>query len=165
MRRGLIAFLAGGIWELLRFVTVFLLSTVAPAPAERSHLLLLWMGAPALLLAALFFSCAYYPERVSSYLPMVRLGAVLTAVADIVMVVGGAPLWAEMVSETTLPPRPIIFGVFLVLFVDLVVAVILFTLRPEDDQPGPAAEPRPDQDLPDYSSTEVQDTPDDSSRT
>ena len=131
MRKSTGLFLVAGIWELIRFVAVFLESAAAPAPIPNAHLNLLWLAGPALVLAALFFSSAYYPSRIRAYIPILRIGAVIAVIVDAAVVMTGSYDWAPPGAGASVigGSRALFLLAFGILVVDLLVVSLLLTYR------------------------------------
>jgi hypothetical protein len=86
--------LGGGIWSLFRFAVVALL-IARLVPGDRLfHIGLLWIGAPSLVMAGLFGGCAFIDRSDAYYLPLLRIGMLLAAVADVIVIL----------TRTYLPP-------------------------------------------------------------
>ena len=169
MSKGVILFLAGGIWELSRFVAVFIVSTFLLASIPDAHVNLLWLGAPAILLSAVFFSAAYYPSRVGAYLPILRIGTAVAVVSDMVVVVTGSYNW---VPDGGLLPaigegRVVFLAAFGILVVELILLSLLISFRAEPatgqvptEGQQPAQQPDPEtpmdeEQLPEYDPTDL----------
>lgn len=153
-------FLLAGIWELIRFIVVFLSSAAAPATIPNAHLNLLWLGGPALVLAALFFSSAYYPDHIQAYVPMLRIGTAIAAITDAAVVLTGSYNWTRPGTGMTGPDagRVLFLLAYGVLVLDLIVVSLLISYRPPRhgrpvNSPGEAASGE-DQ-LPDYDPTDL----------
>lgn len=124
-------FLSAGIWELFRFVIVFLASVAAPAAARNAHLNLLWLGGPGVVLAALFFSSAFYADRIRAYIPILRIGAAIAVIVDAAVVLSGSYNRAlpGAVVTVTAGDRVLFILAFGVLVLDLIVVSILLSYR------------------------------------
>jgi hypothetical protein len=84
-----------------------------------------------LVLAALFFATAYYEDRLRAYLPMLQIGAALTALSDVAVVLSRTYDWADEIPVVALG-RFMFVLVYVVLVADLVVvALLLVTRAPE----------------------------------
>ncbi len=136
MKTGRVFFLVAGIWEFIRFVAVFLSSAAAPAAISNSHLNLLWLAGPALILAALFLSSAYYPANIRAHIPILRIGAVIAVITDVAVVITGSYDWTlPGTGESATGGSRVLFVLaFGVLVVDLIVISLLLSKRlPEHD--------------------------------
>jgi len=153
-------FLAAGIWELVRFVAVFLSSLAAPAALPNAHINLLWLAGPALVLAALFFSSAYYPARIRAYIPILRIGAAVAVITDTAVVITGSYDWTPF-STGAAGSRALFLLAFGILVVDLIVVSLLLSYRiPRRDPPGESghgSSAREDE-LPEYDPTDLDPT-------
>lgn len=156
-------FLAAGIWELIRFVAVFLSAVAAPAAIPNAHINLLWLAGPALVLAALFFSSAYYPAYIRAYIPILRIGAAVAVITDIAVVITGSYDWTPFSTEAsvTADSRALFFLAFGVLVVDLIVISLLLSYRlpghAPPREPGRGSSANEDQ-LPEYDPTDLDPT-------
>ena len=149
MTKGFLLFLLAGIWELARFIAVFLASVATRMQSPLIHLTILWLGGSGLLLAALFFASAYYRDRVQAYMPILRLGVVITALTDLIVIASRAydPLPDIMNPGMSLALMLVALGVFTV---DLVLVGLLLARRTKPRETGTRSE-----DLPAYDPTEV----------
>jgi hypothetical protein len=156
MRKGTVMFLVAGVWELVRFVGIFLSSAVAPATIPNAHLNLLWLAGPALVLAAMFFSSAYHPDQLRAHLPILRIGATIAVIVDAAVVITGSFNWT-VAAPIAMDAQLLFVLAFGILVVDLVVVSYLFVYRlpaePEHREP-PKAAPA-DDGLPDYDPTDL----------
>lgn len=156
-------FLAAGIWELVRFVAVFLSSLAAPAALPNAHINLLWLAGPALVLAALFFSSAYYPAHIRAYIPILRIGAAVAVITDTAVVITGSYDWTPFSTGASVAAgsRVLFLLAFGILVVDLLVASLLLSYRaPGRDPPGESgrgSSAREDE-LPEYDPTDLDPT-------
>ena len=137
MRKSSGLFLAAGIWELIRFIAVFLSSAVAPAAIPNAHLNLLWLAGPALLLAALFFSSAYYPAHIRVHIPILRIGAAIAVITDTAVVITGSYDWAPpgTGASVTGGSGALFLIAFGILVVDLLVLAFLLSYRRPPHEP------------------------------
>ena len=78
--------LGGAIWSLFRFAVVALLIARLVPGDPFFHVVLLWVGAPSLVMVGLFGGCAYIPRSEPHYLPLLRIGMLLAAVADVIVI-------------------------------------------------------------------------------
>lgn len=126
--------LGGGVWHLFRFALVAALVFRAIDPGPLGHLNLLWIGAPALLLVALFAANAFVSGGDRFYLPLLRIGALLAVVSDAVVVFSGSYVpTAERIGVETDPISRLVFViVYGVLAVDLLILAALISYRPMD---------------------------------
>lgn len=149
-----IAMLGGGIWNLFRFVVIAML-VLRLVPADPLfHMNLLWISAPALVMVALFAGCAFIPEAERYYLPLLRIGSLLAAVADAVAVLGRSYIpVAERVGTASEPIGRLVFIiVYGILAVDLLIFAALVSYQSmRTHKPG-----QPETD-PEYESTDVED--------
>ena len=151
-------FLAAGVWELVRFTLIFLSSVIGPAALPNNHLNLLWLAAPALVLAAMFFSSAYHPDNLRAHLQILRIGAAITVLSDTAVVVTGSYDWSSSVPGLV-GPRVLLAFALAVLVVDLLVVSYLLVFRdrtlresPELDQ---SRKTEQDEHRPEYDPTDV----------
>jgi hypothetical protein len=145
--------LGGGIWQIIRFVAVFVTIVILRSGDTDIHLYLLWFGGPALALAALFFSAVYHPDRTRGFLPVLRIGGAVAVLADVLMVVRtsyGATGSVAVAANSQLD-RFVFSASFVVLAIDLLLVALLLWHRPAEAEPGET-----DEDLPDYDSQEVE---------
>ena len=72
-------FYLGCLWEVLRFIFLFSLTTLLSNPGGRLlyTVYLLWLNAPLLVIPLLFFLSALQPERIPSLRPILLFGKVL----------------------------------------------------------------------------------------
>ncbi len=133
-------FLVAGIWELIRFVVVFLSSAAAPAAIPNAHLNLLWLAGPALLLAALFFSSAYYPAHIRVHIPILRIGAAIAVITDAAVIITGSYDWATPGTDASVigGSRTLFLIAFGILVVDLLVVSFLLSYRLPPREPPPS---------------------------
>lgn len=145
----------GGVWYLLRFALVALLVLRLVENDPLFHLDLLWVGAPGLLLAALFAGSAFVRGGERYYLPLLRIGTLLAAASDAIVVLTGSysPLAVRMGGVETELSRLVFIIVYGILAVDLLIFATLVSYRPM----GPSRSPDPDEHLPEYESTRVED--------
>ena len=160
MRKSSGLFLAAGIWELVRFVAVFLASAVAPASIPNAHLNLLWLAGPVLVLAALFFASAYYPSRIRAYIPILRIGAVIAVITDAAVVTTGSYDWIPPGTGTAGigGSRVLFLLAFGILVVDLIVVSFLLTHRPSHKSIASVTRPTSEdltEELPEYDPTDL----------
>lgn len=158
MSRGSALFLPAGVWELVRFVATFLVTELLTATTTAARLNLLWVGAPGLLLSGLFFAAAFYPGRAPAYLPLLRIGAALTAITDTGVVLSGSSVLASgMIGLPDAGRRQFVLA-FVILVIDLIALAILLAYRTSPRSPHTAqsngAEPGGD-DLPTYDPTNI----------
>jgi hypothetical protein len=126
--------IGGGIWSLFRFALVALL-VLRLVPADPLfHLNLLWVGAPALLLTGVFAANAFVAGGNRYYLPLLRIGTVLAALTDAIVVLTGSYVpSAERVADSAGPLARLIFIiVYGILAVDLLIFAALISYRPMD---------------------------------
>lgn len=126
--------LGGGVWHLFRFALVTALVYRAIDPGQSGHLNLLWVGAPALLMAALFAASAFVKGGDRFYLPLLRIGSLLTVVSDSVVVFSGSYVpTAEQIGVAGDPLGRLVFViVYGILAVDLLILAALISYRPMD---------------------------------
>ena len=148
-------FAGGGIWHLLRFALVALLVLRLVENDPLFHLALLWVGAPGLLLAALFAGCAFVGEGERYYLPLMRIGTLLAAVSDAIVVLTGsyAPIAVRVNGTDSELSRLVFIIVYGILAVDLLIFAALISYRPMDRSQSSGL----DEHLPEYESTRVED--------
>jgi heme/copper-type cytochrome/quinol oxidase subunit 2 len=156
MRKGTVWFLAAGVWELIRFVAVFLSSATTPATIPNAHLNLLWLAGPALVLTAVFFSSAYHPDQLRAYLPILRIGGTIAVITDAAVVITGSFDWT-VAAPASVGTRVLFVLAFGVLVVDLIVASYLFAYRlpVEPVQTDPPRTLPSDDELPNYDPTDL----------
>ena len=149
-----IAMVGGGAWSLFRFGLVALLTLRLVTGDPLFHLNLLWIGAPALLMGALFGGSAFVAGSQRYYLPLLRIGAALTVVADAAVVISRSYLGPEQRIGAGGDPlaRLIFIIVYGVAAVDLLIFAALISYRPmyretHDD----------DTSQPEYSETRLED--------
>ncbi len=126
-----IAMLGGGIWNLFRFVVIAML-VLRLVPADPLfHMNLLWIGAPALVMVALFAGCAFIPEAERYYLPLLKIGSLLAAVTDAVAVLGRSYIpVSERVGTASEPIGRLVFIiVYGILAVDLLIFAALISYQ------------------------------------
>lgn len=149
-----IAMLGGGIWNLFRFVVIALL-VLRLVPADPLfHMNLLWIGAPALTMVALFAGTALLPEAERYYLPLLRIGSLLATVADAVAVLGRSYIpVAERVGAASEPIGRLVFIiVYGILAVDLLIFAALISYQSMQTH-----KPEQSGTQPEYESTDVED--------
>jgi hypothetical protein len=149
-----IAMLGGGIWSLFRFVVIALL-VLRLVPADPLfHMNLLWIGAPALIMVALFAGTAFLPEAERYYLPLLRIGSLLAAVADAAAVLGRSYIpVAERVGTASEPIGRLVFIiVYGILAVDLLIFAALISYQSMQTHKPEQSETQPE-----YESTDVED--------
>ncbi len=127
--------LGGGMWNLFRFVVVALLVSRLVVDAPLFHAALLWIAAPALLMVALFAGCTLVPGAERYYLPLMRMGTLLAAVTDAIVVLTGSYIpAAEQAGPSSDPLGPAVFViVYGILAVDLLILAALISYRAMDD--------------------------------
>lgn len=144
--------LGGGIWEIVRFAAIYVMVVALPSEQAYSHLNLLWFGSPAVVLAALFFSAAYHSERTRYFVPILRIGLVVSVIADAAVIVTGS--FAGRLLPGGIPDaaadRRIFILTFAVLVIDLALASALLWFHPRAPDP-----PVTNDQLPDYDSTDL----------
>ncbi|MFW5683212.1 MAG: hypothetical protein ACOC1I_00025 [Spirochaetota bacterium] len=148
------AMIGGGIWNLFRFAVVSLLVMRVMPQDPIAHINLLWMGGPGILVVGIFVACAFISGSARYYLPLLRIGMLVTAVTDVAVVLTGSyiPI-SERVGTVSDPISPLIFIiVYGILAVDLLILAALISYRPMD-----ARRARPsDHDRPVYEATDVE---------
>ena len=157
MRKGAVLFLAAGVWELIRFVAVFLSSAAAPAAVPNAHLNLLWLAGPALVLAALFFSSAYHPDQLRAHLPILRIGAAIAVITDAAVVITGSFDWT-VAAPAAAGTRFLFLLAFGILVIDLIVVSYLLSYRlpvGASQHEPPQAPAANDDELPTYDPTDL----------
>lgn len=150
-----IALLGGGVWSLFRFAVVALLVLrLVPADAVF-HMNLLWIAAPSLVLTALFGGAALVEEARRHYLPLLRIGTLLAAVADAIVILSGSyvPAVERAGPASDQLSRLIFLIVYGILAVDLLILAALISYRPMDRN----REPETIHPSPEYESTQVED--------
>jgi hypothetical protein len=149
------AFVGGGVWSLARFGFVALLVLRQAGNDPLFHINLLWIGAPALLLAALFAGEAFVPAGERFYLPLLRIGTLLAATADAIVVLTGSYIpVAERAGGVGDDISRLVFIIaYGILAADLLIFAALISYRPMDR----SRPPEPDASLPRYESTTVED--------
>ena len=72
-------FYLGCLWEVLRFIFLFSLTTLLSNPGGRVlyTLYFLWLEAPLLVIPLLFFLSAFQPERIPTFRPILLFGKAL----------------------------------------------------------------------------------------
>ncbi len=82
--------IGGGVWSLFRFVvvTLLVLRLVPEDPLFRHNVL--WVGAPALVITALFLGSAFFRHAARHYVPLLRIGMLIAAVTDAIVVLTGS---------------------------------------------------------------------------
>lgn len=145
----------GGIWYLLRFAFVALLVLRLVDNDPLFHLDLLWVGAPGLLLAALFAGCAFVADGERHYLPLIRIGVLLAAASDAIVVLTGsyAPVAVRVGGADDELSRLVFIIVYGILAVDLLIFAALISYRPMDRSRSSDTQEH----LPEYESTRVED--------
>jgi len=148
------AMLGGGLWTLFRFAVVVLLVMRASAPDPFGHVNLLWVGAPSLVVVALFGGSAFVAEARRSYLPLLRIGTLLTAISDAAVVLTSSYVPpADRAGPAADAIGPLVFIIaYGILAVDLLIFVALISYRPM----SPTAKTSPDH-RPSFESTTVED--------
>ena len=150
-----LVYAGGGIWYLLRFALVALLVLRLVDDDPLFHLDLLWVGAPGLLLAAIFAGSGFVAGGERYYLPLLRIGALLAAASDAIVVLTGsyAPVAVRAGGVESELSRLVFVIVYGALAVDLLIFAALVSYRPMD----PSRSPDTDEHLPEYESTRVED--------
>lgn len=148
-------FLGAGIWELIRFALLFLSFVLAPAAFPNAHLNLLWVAAPALLIAALFFVAAYFPRRNPYYVPLLRIGTGITVLSDVAVLVTGSYDWTAVTPGTgAVSGRLLAIIALAVLVLDLAALALTLYARTDSANDG-SGRAGPTDDLPEYDPTDV----------
>jgi hypothetical protein len=144
--------LGGGIWEIVRFAAVYLTVVTLPSELPYAHINLLWFGSPAVVLAALFFSAAYHPDRARFFVPILRIGLAVSVIADAAAIVTGSFNGRLLLNgmPDAAGDRFVFVMTFVVLVVDLLLASALLWYRPRREDVSVT-----ESDLPDYDSTTV----------
>ena len=150
------AMIGGGLWSLFRFAVISLLVLRLVPNDPLFHISLLWVGGPSLLLVALFGSAAFLREGRRYYLPLLRIGMLLAAVTDAVVVLTGSYIpVAERVGTSSDPVTRFVFIiVYGILAVDLLILAALISYRSMDTNHAPEST---DDTRPDYEATHVED--------
>jgi hypothetical protein len=78
--------LGGAAWSLFRFAVVALLIARLVPGDPLFHIGLLWIGAPSLVMVGLFGGCAFIPRSEPYYVPLLRIGMLLAAAADVIVI-------------------------------------------------------------------------------
>lgn len=148
-------FVGGGVWHLFRFVVVALLVVRLTGYEPLFHVSILWIASPALLLVALFAGIAFLGHVERAFLPVVRIGQLLAAVADASVVLTGSyvPVAERVGGPGDGISRLVFVIVFGVLAADLLIFAALISYRPMDHSDSP----QPREHLPRYESTDVED--------
>ena len=131
--------LGGGLWSLFRFAVVALLIARLVPRDPLFHVSLLWIGAPSLVMVGLFGGCAYIERSEAYYLPLLRIGMLLAAIADVILILTRAYLPAGDRAGSTLDALgPTIFViVYGILAVDLLMLAALISYpRADRDESG-----------------------------
>lgn len=129
-----ILFMGGTVWELLRFFALLnVLSLGIFNFQSLSNVVdMAWFGAPQLVPAAAFFMTALYDDYKQRFLPLLRIGKLLSVLAGVSAFISGGfatplldPPW-EAVSSITL---------LAILLVDSVLLIVLL-LYPRETRSG-----------------------------
>ncbi len=131
--------LGGGAWNLFRFVVVALLVSRLLPDDSLFHIALLWVAAPSLLMVALFAGCTLVTGAERYYLPLLRMGTLLAAVTDAIVVLTGSYLPAAERAGPSSDPlaRAVFVIVYGVLAADLLILAALVSYRAMDgDRPA-----------------------------
>lgn len=121
-----VLFVGGAAWELLRFFTLLNILSLGVLNLQSLENVvdMAWFGAPQLVLAAVFAVTAVYPERLWSYIPLLRLGKLLAVLSGAAAMLGGGfapalldPPWSAVSAVSLL-------GTLLVDFILLVVLLL-----------------------------------------
>lgn len=148
-------FFLSAVWELVRFVLIFL-TLVGPAEGERISLVrILWFGSSQLALAIAFVMMGWNPGRFGQLSRLLAAAKIVTLVPGIALIVILIPELG-MVASTggSFASHMSLIAPFVVLVVDIIILVILLTYRREGTPTGPVGDDR----LPDYHETDVEDT-------
>ncbi len=126
--------LGGGVWNLFRFVVVALLVSRLVTDDPLFHAALLWIAAPSLLMIALFVGCTLVSGAERYYLPLMRIGMLLAAVTDTIVVLTGSYLpTAERAGPSSDPLSRAVFVIaYGILAVDLLILAALISYRAMD---------------------------------
>lgn len=124
--------LGGAGWNLLRIPIIALLVARFLPDDALFHIGLIWIGAPGLVIVGLFAGSALVEETSRLYLPLLRIGMLLSAVTDAIVVLTRAYLPAsERVMATGGSLSRAIFVIaYGVLAVDLLILAALISYRP-----------------------------------
>jgi hypothetical protein len=148
-------FFLGAVWELIRFVLIFLTLAGQAAGSGVSLIRILWFGSSQLALAMAFVMIGSNSRRFGHLCRLLAASKIVTLVPGIALIVILipelsliAPSGGNFVSSLQL------IAPFVVLLIDIIILVILLTYRGEDAPAEPAYDDR----LPDYHETEVEDT-------
>lgn len=125
MIREKLFFVVCAAWEVVRFAVIFAILTVQPgAPTAAVYsVIALWFGSGQLVLAAAMVMLGLFPARYRAYLPLIRLGKLLSFGPAILAVVIGIPLTADiglpLTSIIRMATPIVILGVDSILFIFL----------------------------------------------
>ncbi len=130
----MVVFFGGAAWELLRFFTLLNVLSLGLLNLQTMEDIvdMLWFGAPQLILAAAFFVVGAYPDRGAVYLPLLRLGKLLSVIVGAAAFLGGG-----FSSPLMDPPWSAVSAVALLgtLLVDFILLVVLL-LYPRETGSG-----------------------------
>jgi len=157
-RRALLG--AGSAWELARFFLVLaLFGAVLKSGTGAGAWALPWLmaaGSGTLVVGAGSAMLALFPARYARTIALLRLGKILSVFAFIMLVASGALRAAAGIQiigagRRALSAAAILAGVFIL---DLAFLAILLLWRSQEEAPAPASPP--EEKLPEYHETEVQ---------
>lgn len=116
-------------WEIVRFAALFALLTIRPeiSAAAAYSALALWFGSAQLVLAGAFAMLALYPLSYANYLPLLRLGKVLSLAPAVLALLNGIAPTAALGTPLLTIVR---FAMpFVILVVDSILLLFLLSYR------------------------------------
>ncbi|WP_455381356.1 hypothetical protein [Salinispira pacifica] len=152
-------FFLGAIWEITRFIVLFLSIVWQVEESRISLVRVLWFGSAQLALAIAFLMIGWDPPRYRRLVRLLAAAKVVTlvpGVAAVVVLVPGVALlasagWSSGAGLTLIAP-------FIVLLIDIIFLVILLTCRVEEVPPDrDRGQPSNGDNLPDYHETDIGD--------
>jgi len=132
-----LAMSGGGLWGAFRFAAVvFMVLRTGPEGDPLFRVNLTWVGAAALLYSVLFVASAIDPATTRPHLPLLRIGALLHAVADAAVVLSGSHLLlAERVDPAGAPEARLATVIAVgILAVDLLILAALLVYRDRTEE-------------------------------
>jgi hypothetical protein len=156
-------FLVTAIWDLLRFLAIFLaVWIVFRRTLETNNQGIYWLlilGNGGLLMSASLLFLYIDPERFRALLNLVRLGKILgLASASLLIILEPVGTGLRFLSAGFLPYRIAPFSVLLIVsVVDLIFLFLLLSYQTEKTSPPPSSEGQSEQEppLPDYRETVI----------
>ncbi len=148
-------FLLGALWELARFVILFLLIVWQVEDTRVSLVRILWFGSPQLALVAAFLFLGWNPHLYRQFgrlLAAAKIFSLIPGIALAIVLVRSARLL--FVAEPFLSELLPILLPFFVLLIDIILLVILLTYSRGRKSSKNATD---DEQLPDFRETHVED--------